>query len=189
MTIYFTSDTHYGHKNIIKYSNRPYTSVEQMDNALVDNWNKVVQPDDTVYHLGDFGFYSDTNKIVRIIQRLNGNKVFIFGNHDKIMSKPEIVELFQEMCHYKEIYVQDPTIEKGRQHIVLLHYGMRVWNKSHHGSWQLYGHSHGSLPELPGYRAFDVGVDCWDYTPISYNQVKAKMAKVAFQPVDHHGAE
>lgn len=189
MTIFFTSDTHYGHKNIIKYSNRPYSGVDHMNEMLIANWNSVVKPDDTVYHLGDFAFYSDVNKIISIIKRLNGNKVFIRGNHDKIMERPEIKELFLEYHDYKEIYVQDPTAEKGRQHIVLLHYGMRVWNKSHRGSWQLYGHSHGSLPELPGYRAFDVGVDCWNYTPISYNQVKTKMSKVEFIPVDHHGAE
>ncbi len=82
--IWFTSDTHYYHSNIIKYCNRPYKDVEEMNEALIRNFNAVVRPEDTVYHLGDFGF-SHVDKLKYILSRLNGNKVLIYGNHDKVI--------------------------------------------------------------------------------------------------------
>ncbi|MFK5004710.1 hypothetical protein ACI4AP_29375, partial [Klebsiella pneumoniae] len=72
------------------------------------------------------------------------------------------------------------------QRIVLCHYAMEVWNKSHHQAWHLYGHSHGSLPDNPNAKKFDVGVDCHNYTPLSYQDVKNIMARKNFKPFDHH---
>lgn len=186
MTVWFTSDTHYGHANIIKYCNRPWSTVSEMDEGMIRNYNSVVQPGDTVYHLGDVGFHRDFNDMVKIIQRLNGNKILIMGNHDKKMH-PSVKRCFASCHPYLEIDVDD--VDVGRQKIILFHYAARVWNKSHRGSWQLYGHSHGSLPDDPNALAFDVGVDCHGYTPISYSQVKARMAKKSYKAVDHHGAD
>lgn len=197
MGAFFTSDTHFGHANIIKYSKRPFLidpskgfddprnrDVDFMDETLIKNWNSVVQPEDTVYHLGDFAFYRDQRKTRTVIRRLNGNKVLILGNHDKYM-EPETLQMFGSVHNYHEINVPDKDV--GKQMIVLLHYGMRVWNKSHRGSWHLYGHSHGTLPDDPGSLSFDAGTDCHGYTPISYEQVKKIIAKKTFKPIDHHG--
>ena len=76
---------------------------------------------------------------------------------------------------------------KAKRRIVLCHYAFRVWNKSHRGAWHLYGHSHGSLPDDPNSLSFDAGVDCHEFTPISYERVKEIMAEKRFLPVDHHG--
>src|SRR5687767_6005129 len=82
MNTFFTSDTHWGHKNIIKFCSRPYASVEEMDEAMITNWNDRVRPGDTVYHLGDFTFYRREDQQRRIIDSLNGNIKLILGNHD-----------------------------------------------------------------------------------------------------------
>ncbi len=183
--IHFTSDTHWGHKNIIQYSNRPFASVEDMNEALIANWNAVVKYDDTVYHLGDFAFLPYDN-LKRIARRLNGTKHFIYGNHDKEINRHESDLLrsgtFASIQNYCEV-------KHDGQFIVLFHYGQRVWNKSHHGSIHLYGHSHGSLP--PHGKSVDVGVDCKEitpeYRPVSFDEVMAYMKNRKFEAVDHHG--
>lgn len=171
--IYFISDTHFGHQNIIKYCNRPFKNAYEMDEALIRNWNETVSQDDMVYHVGDFALGSDPAKILR---RLNGSKILIKGNHDK---RPQLAHGWSEIHPYLEI-----TIEK--QFIVLFHYSMRVWNKHHHGSWQLFGHSHGSLPDDPTAKSIDVGVDCHNYRPISFEDIRRIMAKKTIAVVDHH---
>ncbi len=166
--IYFTSDIHENHKNIIKYSNRPYSSVEEMDEAIVKNWNDMVKPNDEIYHLGDFSFSRDHKHIADFIKRLNGKKHFIWGNHDEELKKTLIKypNLATSADSYKELKI-DKTL------ICLFHYGQRVWNKSHHGSIQLYGHSHGTLP--PYGKSVDVGFDAKfiteGYRPISLDEV------------------
>ena len=86
------------------------------------------------------------------------------------------------------IKVPDESAPGGVQRIVLCHYALRVWDKSHYGTWALYGHSHGTLPDNPHARAIDVGVDCHDFAPVSYERVREIMAAKTFVPVDHHGA-
>ena len=82
--IFVTSDTHFSHVNIIKYCNRPYASVEEMNNALIDNWNSVVKNDDLVIHLGDFALGRTIQDIKKHLDKLNGNKILILGNHDSL---------------------------------------------------------------------------------------------------------
>ena len=156
--IYFVSDTHFYHKNIIQYSKRPFSSVEEMNQKMIDNWNAIVKPTDTVWHLGDFAFCNYL-LFAKLLSDLNGEKNVILGNHDKTIeenvTRLTSSGLLKSVQHYKEL-------KYNSQFIVLLHYGMRVWNKSHHGSIMLYGHSHGSLP--PWGKSVDVGVDCKEIT-------------------------
>ena len=183
---WFTSDTHFGHNNIIKYCNRPFASAQEMDEAMIANWNLQVRPDDTVYHLGDFAF-TDAAKLMRLLDRLNGTKILVYGNHDKpVKSSPGVREKFERCVDYHEIYIQDPSVDGGKQHIVLCHYAMLVWNKGHRGSWMLHGHSHGSLKYPYKSRILDVGVDSHFYAPISYEEVKQKMKEIVPEAVDHH---
>lgn len=185
--IFFCADPHFGHKNIIKYCNRPFKTVEEMDETIIKNWNSVVTPKDTVWLLGDVSFYRDQAKTMAILNRLNGSVHLICGNHD-VDSSGYVLGRFQSVRDLHEIKVQDPTARNGKyQPIVLCHYAMKVWNKSHRGSWQLYGHSHGSLKDDPHALQIDVGVDNHNYTPISYEQVKAIMSKKLYKPIDHHG--
>jgi calcineurin-like phosphoesterase family protein len=176
MAIWFTADTHFGHSNIIKYSGRPFGSSDEMDEKLIENINRVVKPNDTLYHLGDWSFRNAAG----YRQRINCQEIIlVLGNHDK--ERSVYPRLFQGVHpSYLEIKVE------GRP-ITLCHYAMRVWNKSHHGAWHLYGHSHGSLPDDPNSLSFDVGVDCWDYTPINLRTVAERMATKTFVPIDHHG--
>lgn len=185
---FFTADTHFCHANIIKYANRPFDSIDDMNMALINNWNEVVRPHDTVYHLGDFGFFNDKSKhrIIDFLNELNGYIVFLEGNHDK--KTREYKERFNEYYYMNRGFVGKEISVNG-QEILLTHYAMRVWNKSHHGVWCLYGHSHNTLPDDPEALSIDVGVDCHNYRPISFDEVKVIMSKKNWKPVDHHGAE
>jgi calcineurin-like phosphoesterase family protein len=175
MAVWFTSDTHWGHKNIIKHTERPFGSVRQMDEALVKNWNRVVKKGDIVYHLGDVGHKCSPAYLKKILDQLNGRIYLIHGNHDRVAMSTQCKGRFESITPLKEAFITDSSSRKGRRVIVLCHYAMRVWNMRHWGSWHLYGHSHGKLEEDPGAMAFDVGVDSWDYTPVSYAQVRSKM--------------
>ncbi len=170
----FTSDTHFGHKNIIKYSKRPFADVEEMDSELIKRWNAVVKPTDDIYHLGDFAFLKQPDYI---LYALNGRKHFITGNHDS--------EYVRSMNGWASVQPYLEIIEDG-QMIVMCHYAMRVWNKSHHGSIMIYGHSHGSLPGSS--QSLDVGVDAgWDYAPCSLKQIQTKLKTLPeYKAQDHH---
>lgn len=183
MTTFFTSDTHYYHTNIIKFSKRPFKDVEEMNEGLITNYNAVVREKDMVFHLGDFGF-GKGNATENILRRLNGDKHLIFGNHDKALRKNKalLAKYFGWAKDYAEIEVEG-------QKIVLCHYAFRVWRASHYGSYSLYGHSHNSLYDDPNLLSFDVGVDAQNYFPISFEQVKKRMAKKTWKPIDHHGAK
>jgi calcineurin-like phosphoesterase family protein len=177
--IWFTADTHFGHRNIIQYTNRPYRDTDEMDEALIENWNARISPDDDVYHLGDFAL-CDTGALDKILDRLHGNIHLIVGNHEK--SALTRVRRFVWVKDYFELVVPDATANRGSRLVVLMHYAMRVWNASHHGAWQLYGHSHGTLPDDPTLLSIDVGVDCHGYGPISYEEVAAIMEKKTWVP-------
>ena len=183
--IHFTSDTHWGHANIIKYSSRPYADVEEMNEALIKNWNEVVKPTDTVWHLGDFAFMQ-FHKFKSVLWRLNGDIHFVRGNHDKMIDQNKVEILRQGKIKTIQDYAE---LKVGGKFIVLFHYGQRVWNKSHHGSIHLYGHSHGSLP--PHGLSVDVGVDCQEitheYRPVSLAEVIKYMDGRKSAVVDHHG--
>lgn len=178
MTIYFTADTHFGHTNIIKYHNRPFRDADHMDACLIANWNAVVQPNHTIYVIGDFSFHRDPSRTASILHQLQGHKHLVRGNHDPLGAP--WLGLFESVTERK-------VINEQKQRIVLDHYAGRTWYGSHRGTYQLHGHSHGTLPDLPHLLQLDVGVDCHGYTPISFNRVATLMARKTFEPVDHHG--
>ena len=178
METWFTADTHFGHANIIKYSKRPFADTVEMNEKIISNWNSVVKPGDLVYHLGDYTFGRNDFEFDATFKRLNGLIVLIKGNHDKL-AWANRHKFYAAHDSYHEINVNG-------QDITLCHYAMRVWNKSHYGAWNLYGHSHGSLPDDPYSRSFDIGVDCHNFYPLSFDEVKAIMDKKLFKPIDHH---
>src|SRR3954447_14711520 len=163
--VFFTADTHFGHRNIIAYASRPFVCVEEMDEIMVQRWNERVRPGDRVYHLGDFSVCRGP-KTGEILERLNGEIHLVWGNHDR--PAYAIRERFASYHDYLQITVCE-------QFIVCFHYAMRVWNKSHKGSWHLYGHSHGSLPDDPHALSMDVGVDCNNFYPFSFEEVAFRM--------------
>lgn len=151
-----------------------------MDATIINNANAVCHQEDRLFLLGDIGWKGIN--LADVKARLVCKNVFVVpGNHDKEdQLRRHFIVLPQ--CH---TYVSADDYK-----IVLCHYAMRVWNKSHHGVVHLFGHSHGTLTPLPGAAAFDVGVDCWDYKPLSLQQVKAEMRLLTRDQkyvVDHHG--
>lgn len=187
--IWFTSDLHFGHKNIIGYCNRPWSNVEEMDEGLITNWNDRVDSKDTVYIVGDISFHRQKGKTQEILSRLKGAINLVRGNHDKSLQSEEDLKRFGFVKDMYTVRVKDVTANRGEQRIVLCHYAMKVWDMAHHGAWQLYGHSHGSLPDDLNMLSIDVGVDSHGWKPISYEEVKAIMATKTWKPKDHHGKE
>ena len=183
--LFFTSDTHFSHENVIKYAKRPFANVDEMNETLIKNWNNTVTKQDIIYILGDVAFERDEDKLVWMLSRLNGEKHLIEGNHDDKMTA-KVKKQFQTISQLREIRVAAPELEHKWQYITLCHYAMRVWNKSHYGAFHLFGHSHGTMPDDPNSLSLDVGVDCWNYAPVSYAQIKERMKKKTFKPIDNH---
>lgn len=178
--LWFTSDNHFGHKNIIKYSNRPFESVEEMDEKMIEAHNAVVKPDDEVWFLGDFSFWPGPT-IAGISHRLNGEKHFVWGNHDKAL------HIYKDMANFRS-YQDYKELNWNGQKIVLFHFGQRVWNQSHRGSWHLFGHSHGTLP--PRGKSVDVGVDAKfihdEYRPTHIDEIADFMRNREIYREDTH---
>ncbi len=166
---WFTADTHFCHANIIRHCNRPFDNVQEMDEALITNWNQLVAPSDLVYHLGDvFWWRAPVKKIEKIFNQLNGHKHLVLGNHDRRQN--------MELLRWSWINdVYDLRIGGG-QTIWLSHYAHRSWNRSFHGAWHLYGHTHSRLH--PYGLSFDVGVDSWNYEPVNLGTVRDLMDKL-----------
>ncbi len=167
-----------------------------MNEELVKAWNEVVDEEDEVYHMGDFSLTNAT-KTQEILYRLNGKIHLVTGNHEKsTLSKQYNRDRFEWIKPFYELKVNKGVLDAhldGNNHqlIVLCHYSMRVWNKSHHGSWMLYGHSHDSMEREPWGRSMDVGVDSayrilGEYRPFSLREINNIMEKRGHNPVDHH---
>ena len=165
MTLFFISDTHFGHKNIIRLAKRPFASVEEMDEALIENWNSVVGAGDTVYHLGDFA-YRNALGADHYMQKLNGRVHLIRGNHDTHTLK-SFPEIFESVVDYFELKVESRTI-------VLSHYPMREWHGCWRGAWHLFGHVHSRLDHEPLGYSLDVGLDSHDFLPLTVDQIEAQ---------------
>lgn len=135
MKIFYIADTHFGHKNIIRFDNRPFTDVHEMEQTLINNWNNKVDKSDTVYIVGDFCWEKEDGWL-RILNKLNGSKVLIRGNHDlKKMSKV-LRNKFVDIKDYKEIK------DNGR-HVILSHYPIMAYKHSYDtNTYMLHGHTH-----------------------------------------------
>ena len=179
--IWFTSDTHWFHTNILKYCNRPFESVEAMNDALVANWNSVVKPEDHVYHLGDFCF-GNVEKWNWCLEpgRLNGHIHLILGNHDpeRVFRDGTFIERFDSIDYQKIFIIEGWTV-------ILNHFPFLSFsNNLDHKVMQLFGHIHSGPDGIgnvmtggkePQWNQYDVGVDNNNYTPVSWAQIKEKM--------------
>lgn len=166
--IFITSDLHFYHKNILKYENRPWKTVDEMNQALITNWNVIVDKDDIVYILGDFAFASWT-KIKGILKQLNGDKILVRGNHDHNWSdKDEALKYFCKIVDYEELTYRG-------YNFVMFHHPIACWNGMERGSIHLYGHIHSSSHNLPeGFnrkQSYNVSVDTNHYKPVSLDWI------------------
>jgi len=169
--IYFTADHHFGHENVIRHCNRPFASAEEMDMALVRNWNDTVAPEDEIYILGDFTM-RPAAQAHQYLSQLNGRKYFIRGNHDKFLKGKAFIPYEKDFEWIKDYHVL--FFEKRR--FVLFHFPIAEWDQFFRNSIHLYGHVHNSetsarrLATLDGH-AFNVGVDVNNYRPVSIEQI------------------
>ena len=170
--LFFTSDTHFGHSNIIKYCQRPFSCIEEMDDALIANWNRVVGKDDIIFHLGDFAM-GGSAEWSRLLQKLNGKIYLILGNHD-------LKTIGAGFSRLEGVAMQMLINVKG-QIIYLNHYPFLCYGGAYRNTWQLYGHVHtchaNSGLDVPRLKMlmpmqYDVGVDNNNYRPVSFEQVK-----------------
>jgi len=170
---FFTADEHYGHANVIGFNDRPFADIEEMDEALIDNHNSIVKKGDRVIHAGDFCWYKryyDKNPnhkdVSSYINRLNGTHVFLKGSHDYWMPRNKSIQIWEKMIdgHY----------------LVVCHYAMHTWARSHFNSWHLYAHSHKDL-KLSGKRHC-ISVENTNYFPLSFDQVKEVMVDRSNNP-------
>lgn len=184
MKIFFTSDQHFSHANVIKYCNRPYASADEMDEALINNYNSVVDANDKVWFIGDV-FFCDAGRAKEILNCLKGRKHLILGNHDKMLrNQKPVQQMFEQV--YPDLHEESIDGIK----VVMCHYPLLTWNKAHYGSFMLHGHAHGNTKYPFKGRIMDVGVDANDYRPIDWDAIKREMLKIPVgQGVDHHSRE
>jgi calcineurin-like phosphoesterase family protein len=174
--IWLTSDTHFGHANIIKYCARPFANTEEMDAALIKNWNERVAEDDIVYHLGDFA-WGTIGYWEKIREKLNGEIHLIIGNHDeKFLSNDRMKNMFREITYQKRIWY-------GKHCLYLNHYPFLCFGGAYKGLdavWQAFGHVHSNNRSDVGLdhkrlihcfpTQYDVGVDNNNFAPISIEE-------------------
>lgn len=170
MTTWVTSDLHFGHKNILKFckNTRPYRDIEHMQERMISEWNARVCAQDTVYILGDVAF-TQPQKAVSIMGRLNGAKILVEGNHDaELLKSHEFRNCFLEVHKYLKL-------NYGGTEIAMFHYPIAQWDGIHRGHLHLYGHLHGDTSGLEQYRAMDVGVDSTGEVVVGLDWVVQKL--------------
>jgi calcineurin-like phosphoesterase family protein len=193
INVYFTSDFHLFHNNVLKFDNRPFDDVHEMHKVIEERWNETVSPDDIVIYLGDLSFArrEDKQHVEDMLKRLNGHIHFIMGNHDKFeeIKKLPKLESVQDYLEVRITHNSDSDIHIGTKNKVetlfcCMHYPIYSWNKKHHGSYMIHGHCHGNLhhgEEASFYderRVIDAGCMLHDYRPISYTEVIEKLSHI-----------
>jgi calcineurin-like phosphoesterase family protein len=180
MKTYFTSDNHFFHKSIMKFcpeTRMGNTDAKEMNEQMIDIWNKTVGKNDTVYTLGDFSF-GKTDETIEIVKRLNGHKHLILGNHDHWIND-EAKSHFASVNQYKKIKVNG-------QRVILFHYPIVEFENMHHGAYHFYGHVHGNY-QHPG-RAIDVGIDARPQCDMGLWEWEELVPIMEGKPVlSHHG--
>ncbi len=167
--ILYTADLHFGHNNVIGFDHRPFSDREEMDHVLIELWNGRVQPDDTVYIVGDFCYRSDRSADW-YLRQLKGHKILIEGNHDKaVLENPKALHYLEDVA--KMMHVQD-----GDRQICLCHYPLAEWNKMYNGSWHIYGHIHNRRAEAYEFmktrdHALNAGCMINHYAPVSFREL------------------
>ncbi len=183
--LYFTSDLHFGHRNVIRFCDRPFEDEKDMATGLIKNWNDVVKPNDFIFSLGDFSWWTGRHEVKKLVSQLHGKKYFIPGNHCKegmyeLVDDPD----FHECSDVVHLFVRgqegDPRFAEQKVYeIVLCHYPLTCWSHSGaHNCFQFFGHIHSRAGQplrefgepihiTPG-KQMDVGVDRWNYHPVEF---------------------
>jgi calcineurin-like phosphoesterase family protein len=179
MKYFVTSDLHFSHANIIKYCKRPFQNINEMNFTMIKNWNEVVSYNDTIFVLGDFMFSRNLIDIENVVSQLNGNKILIMGNHDTFS-----IDDYKNIG-FNEVYEHMLEIRIHNSLWIMNHYQMALWNKSHKGSFHLFGHEHwNGQYELKhslytqlffSERKYNVCADANNFKPIDLFYIKKKL--------------
>jgi calcineurin-like phosphoesterase family protein len=164
--IFFTSDTHFGHGGALGLYRRPFASVAAMNDALIERWNASVASGDEIWHLGDFAIHQPAEVAAKLLARLHGRKHLVCGNNDPAATTEQ--PAWASVQPYAEMTVDGVFL-------VLCHYPFRSWRRMTKGSVDLHGHCHGRLKPQP--RQFDVGVDAWDFQPVTLAKILASRGR------------
>jgi len=167
---YYTADWHYSHKNIIKYEDRPFSDISEMNRKLIYNHNSIVNPDDVWFCLGDLSF--DTSEEThKLLSQLNGQKVFIAGNHDRLIMKKNK----KLQSHFMAVISDNLIIRDNGYKILLSHVPIMDWQTKYKVDYHFYGHVHSNNHRkhynLIGTPSYNVGVDVCDFKPVSFNDI------------------
>ena len=176
---YFTSDLHFGHSNIIKLCNRPFEDIDSMDAALIENWNKKVKKNDTVYVIGDIVW--DKNKVAYYMEQLSGKKILIAGNHDSTwVKREECIKHFEAVFPYLEAHLNGHPI-------TMCHYPMVEWKSSREESrrkigYHIHGHIHNRIADeyrqlFLSFNALNAGADINEFAPVTFEELVANNLK------------
>lgn len=197
MSTYFTSDTHFGHANIIRYSRRPFQDVDGMNDSLVEAWNDTVRPTDEVWHLGDV-VMGNAAESLELIAYLHGRKLLVPGNHDRCWEghkKPGAWAQTYELAGF-EIMPSQTSLRLADREVQLCHFPYE--GDSHdqdrydshrpadRGQWLLHGHVHDKWRQHG--RQVNVGMDVWDYRPVAVESLEA-LIRAGENDLDRWGAE
>lgn len=166
---FYIGDTHFGHANCIKFDNRPFESVEEMDRMLMNNWNNRVSENDDVWILGDFCYRSDKDPAY-FLKRLKGHKHLIMGNHDRATVNS------QEACSLLESIDKMQYVMEGKDSIVLCHFPIAEWNRKGRGSYHIYAHIHNAVDDIYRFmskmeRALNAGCMINGYQPVTFKEL------------------
>lgn len=184
MKVFFTSDMHLYHKNVLYFDHRNFDSVEEMNRELIERWNRKVSKEDIVYVLGDMIWKSGNDKAEEIIKSLNGKIILIKGNHDMFIKNEKVRNLFEDVKDYDDICVT--LIDGTQKRCILSHFFMPFYNAHHYGAIHLHGHSHVSDEAWEELRfaaelnekgikneIYNVGTMYWDYAPVTLDEILA----------------
>ncbi|MFT4163373.1 hypothetical protein [Shinella sp.] len=175
---FYTADLHFGHSNIRQHcpETRNFAIVEEMDIAIMCAINERVGKDDILYILGDFAVCPDAEYVRHCFNMLKGRKRLILGNHD-LDNKGRVRKALAPLPWDRPPTHAVETTDEGCR-LYLHHYGCRTWPAAHHGSYHLFGHSHGNLPPLG--RSRDVGIDCPDmhFAPMTFKEIQETIMSV-----------
>lgn len=162
---WFSADWHLGHKNVLKLSNRPFGSIEQHDEHIINRCNELVNNEDTLIYCGDLAWNQSYNNYKSIFQRINCRNIyFVLGNHD---NKNALIRCQKEGLIISVI--ENKIFNIGDKHIFVSHFPMREWCGFHQDYYHIYGHAHGNIADYC--KSTDCGVDCWEYEPVSIDEI------------------
>jgi len=173
MKKWFTSDTHFSHTNIIKYTGRPFATVEEMNRTLIDNWNKCVGVDDQVFFLGDFGL-GDVEHLRSICSELNGNKICILGNHDRNATWMTKIGF--------NVVLESAHLKIGRHSVELIH----IPSDLPPAHFQIHGHVHEKRPNKLINNQLNLCVEVWDYKPVAEKTILSLLDKASKMQTNNH---